>query len=811
MADIAKLSDLDSMSDDQLRGELEKIGVKAKPKADPLADMSDDQLRAELEKIGVKTKEKQVGSSDWQKFKAGLSAIAQDPSLLFHVGPLKPIGSGVEVTGEALRGELPAYPSEQTPEQAAKISDMASLAPGAPRGLMTRPAPSAPIAPPAPPAPSPFVEAVTRQGLADVTPKFIATDSRAVQALAQAGKQSPIGGPTIERASDRFVRSAADRAEQIASDVSGTGAKAAAPQVGADIREGLQGVVNQREAEAALARAVTEGTATRGIQDAEGQAQQAVQTFQGLAPTPRSRSAVGAEITRSLEDSLDAHSAAMGEPYHALRSDHIDSLQPVPEAQEPLRGVISRVLADRMNAGEGANVPAALRPVAELMQRRGGPNFDALQRARSRLGEVISDFDPHQGYAKGDLRAAYGALTEAMQIAAERSARNDPQEAVAALGAANENFSTRLDRMADIRSALRSGPEALVDRFLQQAGERGGANVERLTGLLQELPAPVRENVQQLALQRMARGPTGEFSDVALARNWANVSPEGRAALFGERTGAIDAAVQQVGGTRGAADVTRGLLESAARTQGRAIQAGARDATAEAASLLSRSDEQIVETLLHWAKGGGGADTGKLARIAGQMGGDQLRGLASVAVDRLGRNATDGSFSPAYFRKNWSKLSDGGKALLFPDATVRRSLDDMALISERVATAQAKYANHSNTARAGLAGYFGARFFAEPVSVIAGAGGSLAFSKLVSQPITAQPLAAWAKAYEASVRQPSAKTLHAVSSAAGRLSSAAGRAGIELDPQILVNQAAVGLTARGEPPPSSQRRAPATR
>lgn len=784
----------------------------------PLVAETEDQVQAAERATGMTP-------SDWQKFKAGLGAIARDPSLLLQVGPMKAAVGGAEVMRDAVTGELPLYPSEYAPEQLAKATEGAALlTPGAParittQGLQGVPrgaqrsvlpgggAPEAaspplvvnvtPNAAPAAPAtagPS-FSEAVQRRGLADVTPRFIGTDSRTLQATAQGLKQSPIGGATIEKAAGRFLEGVGGQADRAAADAAGTGAKAAAAPLGGDIRRTLEGLATEREALGQLAQEGIGAMAGQGIRAAEQEAGAAVQGFEGLAPAPRSRAAVGSEMTRALENSIEAHSAAMSEPYEALRLEHINPLRPVPEAREPLREVLSRIFADRENAGERGPVPTALRPVVSLMRRGDGPNFDGLQRARSRLGEVISDFDPHQGFSKGDLKAAYGALTEAMRIATERSARSDPQAALGALQAANENFSTRLDRIGDLRKALRSSPEALADRFVQFAGERGGANMDRLTALLQEVPAPVREQLADLTLQRLARGPTGEFSHTALARNWANISPEGRAALFGDRAQTIDAAVTRVAGTREAADVTRGLLESATQTQARGIQGAVKQGNAEITALLNRSDESIVDTMLHWARSGARADIGKLARVSRQVGPDAVKGLASVAIDRLGRSTPDSPFSPAFFRTNWRKLSEDGKRQLFPDPAIRQTLDDLAVISDRAATVQERYANHSNTARAGLLGGLGAHFLADPFSALGLAGGTFAVSKLLSQPMTARLLGGWAKAYEASVAKPSAETAHAVSSAAGRLASAAAKADVPLDTAALVGPAARALAA----------------
>src|SRR4051812_8939615 len=53
----------------------------------------------------------------WELFKAGLSAIAQDPSKLLNIGPLKGVQEGGELVRAATEGQLPALPSDYTPAQ----------------------------------------------------------------------------------------------------------------------------------------------------------------------------------------------------------------------------------------------------------------------------------------------------------------------------------------------------------------------------------------------------------------------------------------------------------------------------------------------------------------------------------------------------------------------------------------------------------------------------------------------------------------------------------------------------------------------
>lgn len=77
--------------------------------------------------------------SQWDLFKAGLSAIAQDPRKLLGVGPLRGVEAGAELTGRAIKGTLPSLPTGYTQEEGLKVADMASLiTPGVPARLTTQ-------------------------------------------------------------------------------------------------------------------------------------------------------------------------------------------------------------------------------------------------------------------------------------------------------------------------------------------------------------------------------------------------------------------------------------------------------------------------------------------------------------------------------------------------------------------------------------------------------------------------------------------------------------------------------------------------
>lgn len=415
--------------------------------------------------------------SQWELFKAGLSAIAQDPRKALDVGPLKGLQEAVELPGRALEGQLPTYPSDYTPEQMGQVLNAGSfMAPGVPRGLMpqgpgmVRAVAEAVATPPRPAAAAPVVNDALSQAarLGLDIPTFVASDSRATQALGQASRQLPFAGGIVEKAADKFTGDLASKAREISS---------------------------------------------------------------GLAPGVGDKAAVGNQLRTTIETAAENLTEVGHRSYAGVRN-LIEPSRPVREAVEPIQNILSDVMARRIQAGEDP-VGTHLKPIAKLMRRPGGPSFAGLQRARSQLGKAI-DFDARMGggMEQGDLKQTYGAVTDAMERAVRGSAKAEPDAAVSALKAANAEFADNLGDMKSLSQALKSrSDEALVNQVIGMAGEKTG-NAKRLVQLQQDIGP---ENMRMLGAHVMdqAAGAGDNWSAARFSTSMDKLSNTAKSVLFG--------------------------------------------------------------------------------------------------------------------------------------------------------------------------------------------------------------------------------------------------------------------------------------
>jgi hypothetical protein len=196
-------------------------------------------------------------------------------------------------------------------------------------------------------------------------------------------------------------------------------------------------------------------------------------------------------------------------------------------------------LSQRMQSGVSKLTPE-LKPIAALMRRQGGASFEGLQRARARLGKAI-DFDKRQGgMEQGDLKQAYGALTDAMERAVRGAAKVEPDAAVATWKAADANFAESTANVKSIAQALKSpSDEALVNQVLGLAGEKTG-NAKRLIQLQSDIGA---ESMQMLGShvldQAMGTGETMSAARFSTAMD--KLSNTAKSVLFGQNRSNVEA------------------------------------------------------------------------------------------------------------------------------------------------------------------------------------------------------------------------------------------------------------------------------
>lgn len=160
-----------------------------------------------------------------------------------------------------------------------------------------------------------------------------------------------------------------------------------------------------------------------------------------------------------------------------------------------------------------------------------------------------------------------------------------------------------------------------------------------------------------------------------------------------------------------------------------------------------KGGEQVIQTLEAMARGQSGGNK-RLARLFKEMTPEEAGQVRATIIDRIGK-ATPGqqtaegqAFSPATFLTNWNRMSPQAKETLFRNQVVRKNLDDIALLAEKMKATQAM-ANHSNTSLAaqGSAGLQVGWAIAHPLSFIVGAGAQFVTGKLMASPAFARLLA----------------------------------------------------------------------
>jgi hypothetical protein len=188
--------------------------------------------------------------------------------------------------------------------------------------------------------------------------------------------------------------------------------------------------------------------------------------------------------------------------------------------------------------------------------------------------------------------------------------------------------------------------------------------------------------------------------------------------------------------------------------------------------------EMVFDRIFSMASDKGGGNINRLIQARKAVGVDDWNEIGSAVIARMGRDGMD-DFSPNRFVTAWGKVSDNGKAVLFPDKAHRKALDDLFTVSVKAGPAQAMFANPSGTAQNVTgAGLLYSSFTNLPAALAAIIGGRV-LANTLSKPATAASIARMAKVYNVAVRQPSAASYAALESSVRNFSStAAEKAGI---------------------------------
>lgn len=301
-------------------------------------------------------------------------------------------------------------------------------------------------------------------------PKGVATDSRAIQAVTQASRQIPFFGARVENA------------------ITKTG-------------EGLEEAVD---------------TGVRRMSGVTG-----------------GREAVGSAARQSLERGIEKLDTRADAAFNRLRG-AIDANADVPLDNGVVQSV-DKIIQARAAAGADGIPMDGLKNVIELATRPEGASFNGLQRARSDIGKAIKWDQRNGGFMAGDLKQAYGALSDAMEDVVRKTARGNPDDAANLLLRANETFGKVVGETKELSRFLGQGSdERIVDRIISYGSEKAGrGDLAKLNLLRRSMDADEWKNVSALALDRMGRNSNNEFSTAFFTKNYNQMAPAAKDAMFG--------------------------------------------------------------------------------------------------------------------------------------------------------------------------------------------------------------------------------------------------------------------------------------
>lgn len=212
----------------------------------------------------------------------------------------------------------------------------------------------------------------------------------------------------------------------------------------------------------------------------------------------------------------------------------------------------------------------------------------------------------------------------------------------------------------------------------------------------------------------------------------------------------------------------------------------------------SKSGDQIFDTLLRQAGSSGATDIPKLALAQRSMTPQEWANVSRGVIENLSINKTTNAFDPASLFRQYGRLSDQGKDILFgpakaPSYSVRNALDDLSTVGKRLDRLNAIASSQGGGERKILtaAELFG--IFFHPVKAIPAVLAGRAFSSAMAEPATAQSVARWAKAYEVLGSKPSSATARAfVRASQNAATEVGGRHGLP-DKETILN-AVIGGT-----------------
>ncbi|QOZ68890.1 hypothetical protein [Bradyrhizobium arachidis] len=401
---------------------------------------------------------------------------------------------------------------------------------------------------------------------------------------------------------------------------------------------------------------------------------------------------------------------------------------------------------------------------------------------------------------------------------AERAVAGANQGLEDVVGEAAGRFGVPGGSRADVGAQTRTAVEAGIERIYDRANDAfaqlrtrhidADAPVQLSNDLLGTFENIVRERVAagdtgipiqkiESALELLTRPGGASFNGLQRAR-----TEMGKAISWDERNGGFMAAdlKRAYGALSDAMEEAvrtsaRGNADDAVRALDRANATWA-NVTGEGRTLqrfLSQgSDERIVDRIMSFASNkAGSGDIARLNLLRRSMQPQEWNSVAANVVQRMGLNNA-GDFSPAFFINKYQNMTQASRDMLFgaTGTQTRRYIDDIAAVSQRMRDTS-RFANSSNTARAGLLGAGGvtalAAAYNDPIDTaqkgLLIGGVAVPIAALLTNRGSAASMARWSMAYENLIRRPSAAAVSAFNIASRNLGHTVSKAtGTQVDP-----------------------------
>lgn len=253
-----------------------------------------------------------------------------------------------------------------------------------------------------------------------------------------------------------------------------------------------------------------------------------------LSGTSGTRADVGAASRASIERGIEKADQRADSAFSQVRK----AINPDKKIALPgsLVQDIDAIVSRRVAAGETGVPIQGLHNAVELLTRPEGATFNGLQRARSEIGKAIKWDARNGGFITGDLKAAYGTLTDAIEASVRASAKGNPDAAVSLLTRANDLFGKITGETKELSRFLANGSdERIVDRIIAYGSEKAGrGDIAKLNLLRRSMDTQEWQQVAAHALQRLGQNSAGEFSPTFFAKNYNTMSAAAKDLMFGK-------------------------------------------------------------------------------------------------------------------------------------------------------------------------------------------------------------------------------------------------------------------------------------